>query len=361
MKAVTIPRTGGPEVLEIREYPEPEPQAGQVLIKVAAAGVNFADILARKGLYPDAPKLPAVVGYEVSGVVQWTGSGATRPSQKQESVDSSSAASDKATPRFSPGDRVVALTRFNGYSESIVVDEDQVFPVPDHLSLPEAAAIPVNYLTAWQLAEMGGLQKNQTLLIHNAGGGVGLAALDIARQRGARTIGTASSGKHQKLIERGLDFAIDYRKEHWVDRVLQYTDGRGVDLIFDPLGGSNWKKSYKVLRPTGRLGMFGVSEITESGLMGPLKFLSIMRKMPFYTPVQLMNQNRGVYGVNVGRLWNEKDTIRRWTEAILDGVQSGWIKPHVDAAFTFDQAAEAHRYIEERKNFGKVLLTPLSV
>ncbi|MDG5767115.1 medium chain dehydrogenase/reductase family protein [Balneolales bacterium ANBcel1] len=341
MKAVTIPKTGGPQVLEIREYPDPVPKPGEVVIKVAAAGVNFADILARRGLYPDGPKLPAVVGYEVSGLIAETGGG-----------------SESA--QFSSGDRVVALTRFNGYADTVAVPADQVFPLPDNLSLPEAAAIPVNYLTAWQLAEMGGLQEGDTLLIHNAGGGVGLAALDIARKRGARTIGTASAGKHERLKARGLDVAIDYRTENWVERVMEHTDGRGVDLIFDPLGGSNWKKSFQALSATGRLGLFGVSEVTESGLMGPLKFLSVMRKMPFYTPVQLMNQNKGVYGVNVGRLWNEKAKLKKWAEAILDGAGQGWIAPHVDAAFTFEQAAEAHRYIEERKNFGKVVLTPIS-
>ncbi len=388
MKAVTIPKAGKPEVLEIRNYPDPRPRSREVSIKVAAAGVNFADIQARMGLYPDAPGPPLVVGYEVAGEILEVGGIDRTQMQEAESndtADGKSAAGDvtgksaardvsgktagsgesapndasaKASNRFSPGDRVLALTRFNGYSETVVVPQDQVFPVPDNLSLAEAAAIPVNYLTAWQLTEMGGLKNGDTLLIHNAGGGVGLAALDLARRRGARTIGTASAGKHERLIERGLDIAIDYRTENWVERVLEHTNGKGADLIFDPIGGSNWKKSIRALRPTGRLGMYGVSEVTRSFFPGSLKFLSVLGRMPFYTPVQLMNQNKGVYGVNIGRLWNEKQKVMQWALAILEGAKEGWIRPHVDAVFTFEQAAEAHRYIEERRNFGKVLLTP---
>lgn len=336
MKAATITRSGGPEVIEVRDYPDPVPGPDEISIKVSAAGVNFADILARRGLYPDAPKPPVVVGYEVAGTILKTGKNVSRK----------------------PGERVLALTRFHGYSEIVVVKDDQVFRVPDNLTLSQAAAIPVNYLTAWQLSEMGGLGKDDVLLVHNAGGGVGLAALDIARHRGAKTIGTASASKHDRLLDRGYDHVIDYRTESWTERVREITGGRGVDLVFDPLGGASWKSSYRVLAPSGRLGMFGVSEVTTSRLAGPLKYLSVMRRLPFYTPIQLMNGNKGVYGVNVGRLWNEKKKVRRWAEAILAGAGEGWISPHIDAAFKLEEAAEAHRYIEERKNFGKVILLP---
>ncbi len=335
MKAVTITRAGGPEVLQVRDYPETRRAAGEVTIKVAYAGVNFADILARKGLYPDSPKPPVVVGYEVSGEVVVSG--------------------PKSSP-FKKGDRVVAMTRFNGYSETVNVPPDQVFLIPENLSLADAAAIPVNYLTAWQLAEMGGLRSGDTVLIHNAGGGVGLAALDIARHIGARTLGTASPGKHERLKERGLDVAIDYRRGDWVKAVRHHTGGHGADVIFDPMGGSSWKQSWQALRPTGRLGMFGVSQVTESTLPGPLRYVPLLQKMPFWTPVQLMNQNKGAYGVNIGRLWSEKEKVAGWAREILKGAEEGWINPHVDAVFTFEEAAVAHTYIEERRNFGKVLL-----
>ena len=377
MKAVTITRTGGPEVLQVRDYPDPRPAEGELTIRVAAAGVNFADILARKGLYPDGPKLPGVVGYEVAGEVLQVGKSAAGKVRRKAGASSGSEAGSKPGSEpvhgskfsfdpdagtepgpFKPGDRVLALTRFNGYSETVTVPVEQVFPIPDSLLFAEAAAIPVNYLTAMQLAEMGGLRRGDTLLIHNAGGGVGLAALDIALHLGVRTLGTASPGKHERLKERGLDVAIDYRRGDWVKAVLHHTDGRGADVIFDPLGGASWKQSWRALRTTGRLGMFGVSEVTTSTLPGPLRYVPMLQRMPFYTPVQLMNSNKGVYGVNIGRLWAEKEKVKMWAETILDGVKNGWVRPHVDAIFTFEEAPVAHTYIEERRNFGKVLLTP---
>ena len=361
--------------MEVREYPDPRPAEGELTIKVAAAGVNFADILARKGLYPDGPKLPAVVGYEVAGEVLQVGKSAAGKVRRKTSKsgdpersartdgsgesgpDSGGRGSSASTP-FKPGDRVVAYTRFNGYSEIVTVSFEQVLPIPDNVSFPMAAAIPVNYLTAWQLAMMGGLSRGETLLIHNAGGGVGLAALDIARHIGARTIGTASPGKHDRLKERGLDVAIDYRRGDWVKAVLHHTGGRGVDVIFDPLGGANWKQSWRALRSTGRLGIYGVSEITTSTLPGPLRYLSVLQRLPIYNPIQLMNSNKGVYGVNIGRLWGEKEKVLSWTKSIMSGLDKGWVRPHVDAIFTFEEAPVAHRYLEERKNFGKVVLTP---
>ncbi len=361
--------------MEVREYPDPRPAEGELTIKVAAAGVNFADILARKGLYPDGPKLPAVVGYEVAGEVLQVGKSAAGKVRRKTSKsgdpkksansakpgDSGPAAGTGDSPtstRFKPGDRVLAYTKFNGYSEIVSVPVDQVYPIPDTMSFPVAAAIPVNYLTAMQLVKMGGLARGETLLIHNAGGGVGLAALDIARHIGARTIGTASPYKHEGLKERGLGVAIDYRRGDWVKAVLHHTDGRGADVIFDPLGGANWKKSWRALRSTGRLGMYGVSEVTTSTLPGPLRFVPVLQRLPIYNPIQLMNNNKGVYGVNVGRLWGEKKKVEAWACEILEGVGKGWVRPHVDAIFTFEEAPVAHSYIEGRKNFGKVVLTP---
>ena len=244
MRQVFITRTGGPEVLELREAPDPLPTSGAVRIRVKAAGVNFADIMARKGLYPDAPKLPAVVGYEVSGVVDAVG-----PETSEDWLDK----------------EVVALTRFGGYADTVVAPVEQVFAKPARLTHAECAAIPVNYLTAWQLmVVMGALAEGETVLIHNAGGGVGLAAIDIGKRRGARLIGTASAGKHEFLKSRGLDAAIDYTQTDWLPEVMRLTEGRGVELILDPLGGGHWRKSYKALRATGRLGMFGASDAAAS-------------------------------------------------------------------------------------------------
>ena len=264
MRQVWITRTGGAEALELREAADPAPIEHELRIRVRASGVNFADILARQGLYPDAPPRPCVVGYEVSGVVDAVGT--------------------QADPAWLD-EEVVALTRFGSYADVVVVPEQQVFRRPRGLSLEQCAALPVNYLTAWQLiVVMGALAPADTLLIHNAGGGVGLAAIDVGRHIGARMIGTASAGKHAALRERGLDHAIDYTRQDWVPEVERLTEGRGPELILDPLGGGNWKKSYRALRHTGRLGMFGASVLTESKLPALLRLLSVGIQLPLVQP-----------------------------------------------------------------------------
>ncbi len=338
MKQVWIIATGGPEKLKLREAPDLQPQAEELRIRVRACGINFADLLARRGLYPDAPKLPAVVGYEVSGMVDAIG-----PHVDHAWI----------------GKEVFALTRFGGYADTVVVPATQTFEKPAALSFEEAAAIPVNYLTAWQLlVVMGALKPDETVLIHNAGSGVGLAAIDIARHIGATIYGTASARKHGFLKQRGLHEAIDYIELDWTREVARLTQGRGVELITDPLGGLEWKRSYGALRHTGRLGIFGASMMTESRLPGPLKLLKVGLGMPWFNPVALMNRNRSVFGVNLGHLWHEVPKIEAWMRTLIGGVHAGWVRPHVDRTFPLAQAGNAHAYIESRKNTGKVVLVP---
>jgi NADPH:quinone reductase-like Zn-dependent oxidoreductase len=338
MRQIVTSRNGGVEVLEVQIAPDPKAGPGEVVIGVRAAGLNFADILARQGLYPDGPKKPCVMGYEVAGVVEEVGEGADRDLL---------------------GKPVVAMTRFKGQAEKVVVGAKQVFEKPEALSFEEAAAIPVNYLTAYALlVVMGGLRKGESVLIHNAGGGVGLAALDIAKKIGATTYGTASPGKHDFLRERGLDHPIDYRTQDWLPILKQLTNGRGVELVIDPIGGAHWKKSYAALRTTGRLGMFGVSIASADGVKGKLKLIKAALQMPRFHPLGLLNKNRGVFGLNLGHMWHEQEKVAEWVQAIMAGVREGWIRPHVDKAFPFEQAAAAHSYMESRKNIGKVVLVP---
>ena len=336
---VWITGAGGPDKLRTRTARLAPPGPGEVQVEVAAAGINFADILARQGLYPDAPALPCVVGYEFSGTVTEVGEG----------VDAGLT-----------GQEVLGLTRFGGYSSGLNVPAPQVFAKPTALSHAEAASIPVAYATAWQLLVVqGGLREGDTVLIQNAGSGVGLAALDVARHVGARTIGTASSGKHPFLLERGLDHAVDYRTGDWTREVLDLTDGRGVELVVDPLGGESFRKSRTVLRPTGRLGMYGVSAASNNqGLLGKLQLARTAALMPLFHPVPLMNRNIGVFGVNLGHMWDEVDKIRGWMGEVVEGVAAGWVRPHVDSSYSFDRAGEAHAHIEARRSTGKVVLTP---
>jgi synaptic vesicle membrane protein VAT-1 len=340
MRQIWIPKPGPPEVLELREAPDPSPQTGQVRIRVEAAGVNFADILGRLGIYPDLPKMPVVVGYEVAGQIDQVGDG----------VDAAWLGRD-----------VLALTRFGGYSDTICVNVKQVFQRPEGMSAEIAAAIPVNYLTAYQLVcVMGGLSRGETMLVHSAGGGVGIAAIQLAKHRGGNVIGTASIGKHPFLKEFGVDHCIDYRTEDFEQRVKQITGGRGVELILDAVGGNSFKKSFRSLAPTGRLGMFGISSAATGKTRNILSFVKTIATMPWFqfTPNALINQNKAVFGVNIGHLWNELDMVGQWLNTVLDLHRQGIVKPLIAKTFPFTQAAAAHHYIQDRKNTGKVLLIP---
>ena len=344
MRQVWIPRTGPPDVLDVREAPDPTPGPGEVQVAVEAAGINFADILARQGIYPDAPPLPAVVGYEVAGTVAAVGRGVTA---------------------HAPGDPVVALTRFGGYSSQVVVPEAAVFPRPSGMSAEDAAAIPVTYLTAFQMmvvmgsvrpaSELGG--RRVRVLVHGASGGVGTAAADLGLIYGAELFGTASPGKHDYVRERGYDHAIDYRTGDWAVEVMDLTDGEGVDLVLDPIGGEHWRKSLSVLAPSGRVVLYGISAATGGGKLGLVK---TALRIPWlrFNPLRLISKNHGALGVNVGHLWHRPELVAGWARAVLDHAEAGAVRPHVDRVFSFDQAAEAHQYIEDRKNRGKVLLRP---
>src|SRR5260370_3729681 len=278
------------------------------------------------------------MGYEVSGTIEAVGDG----------VDQNLI-----------GKPVIAMTRFGGQAELVVAPVTQIFEKPEPVTFEQGAAIPVNYLTAWALlVAMGGLKKDEAVLIHNAGGGVGLAALDIAKDIGATTYGTASATKHEFLKARGLDQAIDYRKQDWLPVLMDLTKGRGVELVIDPLGGKSWKKSYRALRTTGRMGVFGMSTASASGIKGKLRAMTAIAQTPRFHPLSLMNCNKGVFGLNLGHMWGEGEKVAGWTQEMVRGIQEGWIGPHVDHAFPFDQIAEAHAYIEARKNIGKVVLVP---
>ncbi len=309
-------------------------------IRVAASGVNFADILGRMGLYPDLPAIPVVPGYEVGGRVDAAGEG----------VDTSWIGRD-----------VLALTRFGGYSDLICAPLNQVFARPPDMSASEAAAIPVNYFTAWQLVVvMGGLKRGETVLIHSAGGGVGIAATQIAKHIGARVIGTASAGKHAELRALGIDHLIDYRTEDFEVRAREITDGRGVELILDAVGGDSLKKGYRLLAPTGRLGMFGISSAATHKERSILAMLATLASTPWlqFNPLSLISANKGVFGVNLGHMWGEVERIRGWADQLLNLWAQGITRPKIARSFRFDEAAAAHHFIQDRKNIGKVILVP---
>jgi synaptic vesicle membrane protein VAT-1 len=337
MRQMVIVRHGPPDVLQLREAADPAPAAGEVRIAVRAAGVNFADVLARLGLYPDAPKPPVVVGYEVAGVVDAVGSGVTA---------------------FRAGDRVLAMTRFGGYADRVVVPAAFVFAIPDGLADADAAAIPVNYLTAFlALYRMCNIAAGETVLIHGAAGGVGIAATQLARLRGATIIGTASSAKHDAIRHQGVDHAIDYRHANLVAEVRQLTHDRGVDVVLDPVGGASFADSYRLLAPFGRLVVYGMSSLASGERRNWLHIISTMLRMPKFAPLSLMNRNRGVFGLNLGHLWEEHRQLAEAMRQILQDVAAGRLRPIVARTFPLEDAADAHRFMQARGNIGKVVLT----
>lgn len=337
VKQVQITRHGGPRVLRVVKGSQPQPQSGEVLIRTHFAGINFADIMTRLGLYSGAPKLPAIPGFEVAGEVEQTGPGVNE---------------------FHPSDQVLAMTRFGGYSSHVVVPVEQVRMVPEGISLEASAALPVAYLTVYlMMFDQGNLRPGQTVLIHSAGGGVGTAAVQLANITGARIFGTSSRAKHERLRRMGVELCIDYRDEDFVRLVREATAGRGVDLILDAQGPVHFKRSLKALAPLGALVMYGVQRNigTTRLLSAPLKLLWELLAVRF-TPLRLMNTNQGIYGFHLGRLWHHPESVARALERLVNWLGEGKISPIIDHIFPYHQAVQAHAYIQARRNFGKVLL-----
>ena len=342
MKTVVITRHGGPEVLRVEDRPEPAVRPGEVRITVRAAGINFADLMARSGIYPDAPSPPCVVGYEVAGEVESVGEG---------------------TDSYSVGDRVLAGTRFGGYAELVSVPADQVLPLPDALGFEQGAAFPVNYATAYAaLVIMGGLKSGERLLIHAAAGGVGIAATQVSKGIGAEIFGTASASKHDAIRAQGVAHPIDYRNLDFAEEAMRITGGVGLDLIIDAVGPSSFRKDYAILRPGGRLVMYGLSEAQTGDRRDVAAVLRSLARMPLATmpwwkSLQVMNENKGVFGLNMLKWW-DAEGLDRVLEPLSGGLAAGEFDPVVAESFPFERAADAHRFIADRRNIGKVVLVP---
>lgn len=343
MRVVEISRHGPPEVLRVAERPDPPVGPGEVRIAVRAAGVNFADTMARAGSYPDAPAPPSVVGYEVAGEVEAVGEGAEG---------------------LTAGDRVLAGTRFGGYSELVVVPVGQVVALPERISFEQGAAFPVNYGTAHAaLVIMGGLKEGERVLIQAAAGGVGIAATQIAKSRGAEIFGTASASKHDAIREQGVDHPIDYRNLSFEAEVMRITGGQGVDVVIDAIGPTSFKRSYRCLRQGGRLIMFGASEL-QTGEKRDLAAIAkgLLRMplatMPWWQSAGMMNENKGIFGLNMLSWWDREKSLDRMIEPLSAGLSDGTLVPVVAESFPFERASDAHRFIAERRNVGKVVLIP---
>lgn len=342
MRAVVLKATGPPENLVVEERPDPPVGSGEVRIAVKVAGINFAELLARSGVYPDAPKPPSILGYEVAGEIESLGAGVEG---------------------MAVGDAVFAPTMFGGQAELVTVPAGDVYAKPERLSFEQAAALPVNYCTALAaLVEMGGLHEGQRVLIHAAAGGVGTASIQIASGIGAEIFGTASPGKHDALREMGVDHPIDYRNDDFEKVVNEITSGEGVDLIIDATGPTSFRKDYRILRQGGKLVMFGLSEVQGAKGLLDRRMISALFRMPLATApwwksLGMISENKGVFGLNLLDWW-KLEGLTRLGAMLESRLEAGQFDPVISRTFSFDEAPEAHRFIESRQNIGKVLLTP---
>src|SRR6202046_299733 len=343
MRAMVVRKYGAPEVFEAREVPDPQPKAGEALVRVKAIGVNFADLMQRMGIYPGTPKPPFVPGLEIAGVVEKIAESTGKPAEGEP---------------LRVGDAVVAFTQFNAYAAWVAVPLRQVYRLPAGMSFEDAAAIPVNYVTAYHsMFTMGNLQPGDRILVHGAAGGVGIAVVQLARARGLVIFGTAGPTKQEYLRKIGVDHAIDYEKSDFVEVVRKFAPD-GIEMVMDPIGGKSFSRSYECLGSTGRLVVYGLSSAAGPGGKRSLaRGLSALAQTPRFHPLKLMSANISVIGVHLGSLQTRGALLRGALDEIFRMYATGKIKPVIGKSFPLAEAAAAHRYIQERKNIGKVILT----
>jgi len=332
---VIYPQVGGVDSIRIVEVDDPVPGPGQVTVRIHRAGINFADLMMRQGLYGSNPEYPFTPGYEAAGEVIEAG-------DNVEDLQS--------------GDRVLAMTGFGGYSEQIALDASRVIPLPDSISFDQAAAIPVTYGTAYHmLVHLGNLSKEDTVLVHHAAGGVGTAVAQICQAYGTSlVVGTASSPKKEFVESMGMRF-VDREAEDFVDVCRDNTGGKGVHHAIDPVGGSHVMRSYKALRRGGKLYCFGASAAVKGDKKSSLTALRMWASTPRFDPLKMMSSNKAVFGVHMGLL-DDESVFRGHLKVLSEMLLKGQIDPVIDSVWRFEQVAEAQKHIHDRKNRGKVLL-----
>lgn len=323
MKAVRVPYVGGAEVLEYIDLEEPRPGPGEVVIQVEAAGINYADVLMRFGMYPGGPKPPFIPGFEVAGKVVGAG------------------------PQVDPslvGQRVMAMLPSGGYAQVAKSLAMAVMPLPNHFSAEEGAAFPVTYQTAYHaLRTCGQVRPGQTVLIHAAAGGVGTAALQLGKHLGVRMIATAGSDEKLDLIRRlGAEVAINYRSQDFVPAVLEATSGRGCDVILESVGGQVFRRSFKCLAPMGRMVVYGIAS-------GELEIVH---------PRELLFKNHSVIGLHLSGVAHDRELTSKAVAELSTWVSERKLEPVVGHRFPLNEAAQAHRLMESRLSVGKIVLLP---
>ncbi len=323
MKVVRLHEYGDPEVLTLEEVPTPEPAPSEVLIKVMAVGVNYADTMRRRNEYLEPSPLPFTPEIEVAGTVEALGEGVTSPSV---------------------GASVFAVSGVGGYAQYITLPAAQVIPIPPQLDAVKAAAIFLQGMTAFLvLKQAGRLQSGETVLVQAAAGGVGIFAVQLAKHWGARVLAAASTPKKLELARSlGADVTIDYTQSDWAERVQAATDGEGVDLILEMVGGDVFEQSLNCLAPFGRMVVYGLA----SGRSVAIE------------PQRLLAANQSIVGFYIGKYFSQPDLIQTSLGELMEAITSERLKLQISAVLPLSQAAEVHRLLESRQTIGKVVLQP---
>ncbi len=337
MKAAFLVKYGPSDTaFEIRQQQRPKPGPAEVLIRVEAFGLNFADVMARLGLYKDAPPLPAVLGYDVVGLVEELG--------------------DEVS-GLKVGDRVIALTRFGGYAQFALAQQEVACKVPQSFPAGVAVALATQYCTAYFLAHnMGNMQENDRILIHAAAGGVGTALVQMAKQKNCTIFGTCgSSHKLEYLKKSGVQHPVNYLEADFEEAIKNKIGDRGLNLVFDPVGGKSLKKGFRLLSPGGRLLSYGVSSINRAKtIFGKLKVLA---QFGLYHPVQFLSKSRGIIGVNMLKIADhDPRTIGKVMGEVVRLTEEGILDPHVGGEFDIEHLHNAHAFLESRKSMGKIVV-----
>ena len=338
MKAITLVKNGpAKEAFELREADTPQPGETELLIDVECFGLNYADVMARNGLYNDAPPLPSVLGYEVVGKVVKAG--------------------DKVKD-FKVGDRVVSLTRFGGYAQQAIADERASALLPESMGSAEATALATQYITAYYSAILqANIQEGEEVLVHAAAGGVGTALTQLAQWRKCVIWGTAGSDeKLDYLKKNGVDHPINYRKKDFVTEIQSVKGKDKLDVIFDPIGGKSFKRGRKILSWGGRMVLFGVSNWSnkKGNLFDKLK---LVWDFGFIHPLGLLMKSQSMIGVNMLKVGDVRpQTIKTCIREVVALTEQGVLKPHVGKVFKAEEIAEAHDYLASRQSMGKVVV-----
>ncbi|MCI0747779.1 MAG: zinc-binding dehydrogenase [Verrucomicrobia subdivision 3 bacterium] len=337
MKAIYLVRSGpARSAFEIREAPQPCPKESEVLIKAEAFGLNFAEVMARLKLYPDAPPLPCVLGYEVVGRVEAMGANVRS---------------------LRNGMRVVALPRFGGYAEYVVSDFRRVMAIPESMNAGVAVALAVQYSTAWFAAEeLVQLRENDHVLINAAAGGVGSALVQIAKRKKCIVYGACGSDEKLEFLKTlHVDFPINYRRQNVCTEIRKLRGKLGLDVVFDSLGGSSFKQGRGLLGPGGRIVTYGVAELVRS--QKPFAPLNLLWNYGFLHPLALLQQSQSVIGLSLLRAVESKpEIIQRCLQSVIDLAAKGELQPHVGGTFGASDIADAHKLLESRKSIGKIVV-----